>query len=176
MSKVEESKFTICKLDVNVPKHLECLWVLLRINSSKGRVNKIVICSFYCPPQSSKKRKTELIDHFQETWEKLKTKYLDSLVIFAGDANELQWKDILQKNKSLRQIVVELTRGNKIFDICNKNQWKYYQKPEILPPIKVDPDKRGEPSDLLSVKTCDKGLDILNCLYLKHPAAKSISL
>ena len=29
MSKVDDSEFTVNKLDVNVPKHLECLWVLL---------------------------------------------------------------------------------------------------------------------------------------------------
>ena len=47
---VSSSKFIITKLNVAIPKPLETLWALLRPKVPTG-INKIILCSFYCPPQ-----------------------------------------------------------------------------------------------------------------------------
>ena len=52
--------FTLSKLNMCIPHNLEVVWGILKTNTETGKINKIIVCSFYCPPRSRKK--TILID------------------------------------------------------------------------------------------------------------------
>ena len=82
-----------------------------------------------------------------QTWHTLKLKHPSAGVIYAGDANELDWQLILNHDKNLRQIVLDPTRGKNILDVCITDLWNFYQRPVIVPPIVVDDNKKGEPSN-----------------------------
>ena len=51
---VNSSKFTVSKLNIPIPKPLEIVWALLRPNEHTGVVRKVILCSFYSPPNSKK--------------------------------------------------------------------------------------------------------------------------
>ena len=62
---VNTDKFTISKLNVERPLCLEVVWGLLRPLETTGKITKIIVCCFYCPPKS--KRKAILIEHLTMT-------------------------------------------------------------------------------------------------------------
>ena len=64
------NKFYVSKLNIEIPKPLEIVWGMLRPKIIFGGVSKIIICSFYSPPNSRKK--SALIDHMAVTINKLK--------------------------------------------------------------------------------------------------------
>ena len=105
------------------------------------------MCSFYCPPTTTKKTKEDLINHIIETWHKLKMQFPSAGVILAGDANHLQWDKIVKHDKSLKQIVKDPTRGDKILDVVITDLWRYYQRPTIISAVPVDDGKKGVKSD-----------------------------
>ena len=69
--------------------------------------------------------------------------------ILAGDFNELKTDKILEISPNLRQVVTLPTRYNppSILDKIITTLHKYYQVPQIKPPLDNDPDKTGKPSD-----------------------------
>ena len=57
--------FSISKLNISIPGSLEIVWGLLRPVEIAGKITKIILCCFYCPPKSTKK--SALIDHMTLT-------------------------------------------------------------------------------------------------------------
>ena len=49
-------RFSVAKLNIPIPKPLEIVWALLRPNIPTGDIRKIILCSFYSPPNSRKIR------------------------------------------------------------------------------------------------------------------------
>ena len=62
---IKSSKFTVSKLNILIPRPLEVVWALLRPNEVSGRIKKVILCSFYSPPNSRKNR--DLVDHISIT-------------------------------------------------------------------------------------------------------------
>ena len=52
-------KFFLSKLNIEIPKPIEVVWGLLRPKKVVGSMSKIILCSFYSPPNF---RKKQLID------------------------------------------------------------------------------------------------------------------
>ena len=77
------NKFYVSKLNIEIPKPLEIVWGMLRPKIIFGGVSKIIICSFYSPPNSRKK--SALIDHMAVTINKLKILHPKASYIIAGD-------------------------------------------------------------------------------------------
>ena len=48
--------FQVSKLNIDVPKPLECLFALVKPNTTVGKMRKIIAICFYCPPRSKAKR------------------------------------------------------------------------------------------------------------------------
>jgi hypothetical protein len=76
-------KFSLVKLNIDIPNAVEVVWGLLRPKKIIGRIRKIILCSFYCPPRS--KKKTILIAHISTVLNKLKVDHPDAATIIAGD-------------------------------------------------------------------------------------------
>ena len=143
---VNTEKFSISKLNISHPNCLEIVWGLLKPHEVTGKINKIIVCCFYCPPKST--RKTVLIEHMTLTLQSLLTTFPKAGVLISGDRNDLSIERLLTVDSSLRQLVLKGTRGLKVLDIVLTNLAVFFQEPVIVPPIQVDnPCKPGVPSD-----------------------------
>ena len=139
------SRFSVSKLNITIPKPLEIVWALLRPFESTGEIRKIILCSFYSPPNSRKNNL--LIDHISVTYNALKIQYPNAGILISGDKNNLDEKNILALNPDFRQMVSQNTRKNKILTILITDIHSYYHVPQIVPPVPVDVPGQGVPSD-----------------------------
>ena len=138
-------KFSLVKLNIEIPNSVEVVWGLLRPKKIIGRIRKIILCSFYCPPRS--KKKTILIDHISTVLNKLKVDHPDAATIIAGDKNDLDESRILALDPTLVQLVRRPTRKDKILSIVITDLRRFYVEPRIVDPIPVDNPMIGVPSD-----------------------------
>ena len=139
---------------IKIPWGVEIVWSILtpKHTNSSSVVKKIIAASFYCKPGS--KKKTLLLDHISETYHFLSSRYPDGLFwIIMADKNEMRLDNILTLNPDFKQLVDQPTRDNpaQILDIIVSNLGQYYQIPTVEPPLEVDDDKVGSPSDHLMV-------------------------
>ena len=71
-------------------------------------VKKVILCSFYSPPNS--KKNVQLIDHISVTYNRLKIQHPDAAMLLSGDKNNLDENKILALNPNFRQLVNQNTR------------------------------------------------------------------
>ena len=133
------------KLHIEIPKSVEVVWGLLRPKIPVGKINKIILCSFYCPPRSKKKR--DLIDHISTVLNKLKVDHANAATIIAGDKNDLDENLILALDPALHQIVRRPTRKDNLLSVVITDLRRFYVEPRIIDPIPVDNPGKGVPSD-----------------------------
>ena len=148
---VNLEKFSCEKLKVNNPSNLEAVWGLLQSKNSTAKYKKIIVCSFYSPP--NKKRNTKMADHIVSTLQMLYSKYPDCGIILGADRNNMDIKPILSCGLRLRQVVNLSTRQGAILDIIIMNLSSYFKSPVIVPPLQPDDPNKGKPSDH-SVPVC----------------------
>ena len=48
--------YLLSKLNITIPAGVEIVWGLLKPLTSTDKITKIIVCSFYSPPKSKKKR------------------------------------------------------------------------------------------------------------------------
>ena len=138
--------YSLSKLNICIPNNLEIVWGILKPNQVTGKISKIIVCSFYCPPKS--KKKSILLEHMTLTLQSLRLKYPGAGVIISGDRNDLKMEKLKSIDPALKQLVMKGTRVPKILTVVLSDLQKYYQEPEIVKPIDVDnPEKGGSPSD-----------------------------
>ena len=145
----KSDRFYTSKLNIQIPQPLEVVWGLLRPKIQIGKVRKIVLCSFYCPPNSRKK--SSLIEHLTITINRLKIEHPNANFIIGGDKNDLNENEILSICPSFRQLVLKPTRKSKTLTVVITDLHRFYQEPLIIPPVPVDPGASGSPSDHLGV-------------------------
>ena len=58
-------KFSVDKLPVHIPQNLEAVWGLLKSKNPSAKFKKMIICSFYSPP--NKQRNSKMADHIVGT-------------------------------------------------------------------------------------------------------------
>ena len=148
---VNVNKFSVEKLKVTIPGNLEVVWGLLRPKNPSTKFKKIIICSFYSPP--NKKKNSKMADHIVSTLQMLYSKYPDCGVILGADKNEMDIKPILSCGLRLRQVVNRSTRLGAILDIIIMNCSGYYKTPVIVPPLQPDDPSKAKASDH-SVPVC----------------------
>ena len=138
-------RFSVTKLNIFIPKPLEIVWALMRPINPTGDVKKVILCSFYSPPNSRKNK--QLIDHISITYNSLKIQHPEAAFLMSGDKNDLDEKHILALNPNFRQIVSKNTRNLKILTILITDLHSYFHSPLIIPPVPVDVPGQGVPSD-----------------------------
>ena len=148
---VNQENFLLEKLNIHIPHNLEIIWGLVRPKNENATFKKIIVCSFYSPPNSRKNSK--LNDHIVTTLHMLNTKYPDSPMILGADKNKMDITPILNCGLRLKQLVDLPTRGDKILDIIIMNTPQLYKSPTIIPPVPCDDPNAGVPSDH-SVPVC----------------------
>ena len=138
--------YSISKLNVLIPGNLEIVWGLLRPTEVTGKITKIILCCFYCPPKST--RKSALIEHMTLTLQSLRSTFQNSGVIISGDRNDLSIDRLRSIDPLLKQTVLKGTRGPNILTVVLTDLETFYEEPVIVPPIEVDnPSKGGVLSD-----------------------------
>jgi hypothetical protein len=143
----------LCPDIITVPTGVEVTWALLvtKNNTTASEFRQTAVAVIYCKPRSRKK--TALVDHLSESYHYLKARYGSQLnFILAGDTNDLKLEKISQISSDLKQIVHSPTRENRngvdtMLDPVFTTLHKYYQEPEIKPPLDNDPGNDGKPSD-----------------------------
>jgi hypothetical protein len=110
-----------------------------------GKISVIIVCCFYSPPKSRKN--PALLEHITLTLQSLLTTYPQAGVIISGDRNNIDIAALLQIDPSLRQTVNQNTKDQKILDVILSNLQRFYNVPEIVPPISPDVPGKGVPSD-----------------------------
>ena len=89
-----------------------------------------------------------LIEHMTLTLQSLLTTFPKAGVLISEDRNYLNIERLLTVDSSLRQIVLQGTRGLRVLDVVLTNLAAFLKEPIIVPPIEVDnPLKGGKPSD-----------------------------
>ena len=138
-------RFSLVKLNIEIPTSVEVVWGPLRPKKVIGKINKIILCSFYCPPRS--KKKNILIDHISTVLNNLKVDHPNAATIIAGDKNDLDESRILALDPALAQLVRRPTRKDKILSIVISDLRRFFIEPKIVDAIPVDNPAKGVPSD-----------------------------
>ena len=137
--------FSISKLNIPLPRCVEVVWGLLKPKIVTGKIKTIIVCCFYSPPRSRKNQ--VLIDHLTVTLQSLLAVHVNAGVIISGDRNSIDISTLLSIDPSLRQSVRHGTRGEKVLDVICSNLARFFNEPEIIPPIQPDRAGHGVPSD-----------------------------
>ena len=90
------TKYTLEKIEVNIPKSVEVVYGLLcpRLSKSGTKIKVIIVVAFYSPPKS--KKRTALTDHIVTTCQALLTKHPNAAIVFiGGDRNEMSNNPII---------------------------------------------------------------------------------
>ena len=148
---VNQEKFNLENLQINIPHNLEIIWGLLRPKSEEAFFKKLIVCSFYSPPNSRKNSK--MTDHIITTLHMLKMKHPDAPILMGSDKNSMDIRPILCAGLRLRQVVDLPTRQGKILSVIIMNIPNLYNSPVIIPPVPCDDPSSGQPSDH-SVPVC----------------------
>ena len=142
------TKFQVTKLNVAIPKPLECMFALVKpVDKNVGKIQCFVAVCFYSPPKS--KKNSELIDLITVEISRLCSQHSGCGVLICGDKNDLHIEKLLSGDPSLRQIVVHNTNKNKdkVLDVVMTDLHAGYQEPVLLPAVPVDQGRQGVPSD-----------------------------
>ena len=147
-----EKNFHLTKLNINIPKPLEACFALLKPTNPTGKLTKFICISFYSPPRCKSNKK--LIEFLTSTVAKLRTEHLRSGVIMAADINDLKLPVLLSYDPTMKQIVRGFTnkKQDKILDCFITDLHGLLQEPTILPPMQVDPGKKGKDGDHMGVE------------------------
>ena len=128
---INPNKFNVSKLNISIPKPLEIVWGILRPVDPTGEIRKIILCSFYSPPNSRKNN--ALIDHISVTYNSLKMQHPDAGTLICGDKNSLDENKILALDPNFSQIVSQNTRKNKILSIIITDLKNFSMSPWLSP-------------------------------------------
>ena len=88
----------------------ELLWVHLKFQN-----NVIFVGAVYHPPKTNEYKSEELIDRIAGDIEEIMANNLNSLIIVAGDVNQLSNSSLVEKT-GLQQTVRQSTRGDAFLD------------------------------------------------------------
>ena len=117
-----KNSITSIKLKINVPEHLECMWVSARPKWLPRYFSVIILCGIYYPGSSSlyAPPQEDLILHIITGVGMVRSKFANPLIFLMGDFNDLPIDDLCKTCK-LKQIVTVPTRNNATIDLILTN-------------------------------------------------------
>ena len=142
---VNQEMFKLEKLDICIPHKLEVVWGIIKCKDERANFKKILVCSFYSPPNS--KKNIKLTDHLISSLHMLATKYPEAPIIMGADKNKMDIQPLLNCGLRLKNIVDIGTRKGSILDVIITNIPKYYNSPIVVPPVPCDDPANGVPRD-----------------------------
>ena len=111
------------KINVNVPDHLEVIYISIRPKWLPRSISNIIVCAVYYPGSNSKYAppQDDLKMHLNEQIHKFYSKYADPLILLMGDFNDLPVKDLCD-SCNLKQVVKVPTRKDATLDLIMMNR------------------------------------------------------
>ena len=140
---VNEDLVSARKIDIDVPEHIESLWISIRPKWLPRSISTIIVAGVYYPGSTSPyaPEQEDIILHLTETVHKLYQKYKKPLFIIMGDFNDLNIVELCDACE-LKQVVKVPTRKNAILDLIFTNSSNlFYENPSTLPNIGVSDHK-----------------------------------
>jgi hypothetical protein len=115
--------------------NFECLWLWLRPLVYLSRpLCGIAICAVCHPSGLPQDDHQSLKEYLSSTIDLLCNRYPNCGIILLGDFNNLEISHLSARH-NLKQVVKAPTRGSSILDLIITNLLKYYQTPQLLPPL-----------------------------------------
>ena len=125
------------QLNINVPEHIECIWLSFRPSKLPRSISVIIIACLYYPGHTSlyAPSQEDIAFHITETVHHISNSHSKPLFMIMGDFNDLMIDEICDTCK-LNQIVTVPTRNNTTLDkiLTNANN-EFYNDPISLPVI-----------------------------------------
>jgi hypothetical protein len=141
---IRESITYKLRLDLSNDQY-ECVWIVLRPVWLPRSISRIAIACVYIPPSVNMETVNSFCDYFCYCYDKLKSESPCTAIIAAGDfnpdSNGLNIRTITRQCH-IKQIVKTPTRGNAVLDLIITDIHKFYEDPEILPPLGTSDHKR----------------------------------
>ena len=134
---VNKDFVSVRKLDIDVPEHIESLWISIRPKWLPRSISIIIVAGVYYPGSNSAYApdQDDIILHLTETVHQLYQGYENPLFIIMGDFNDLNIDELCDACK-LKQVVKVPTRKNATLDlILTNNSNDFYESPSTLPSI-----------------------------------------
>ena len=131
------NKFQSSKLKIDVPNHLECLWVRVKPIWLPRKFTTIIVCAIYYPGSTSiyAPPKEDIILHLTSSVLKLRTRYYNPLFLLMGDFNDLPIDEICTTCE-FKQLVKDPTRKEAILDLILTNiNNDLFEIPKTMPKI-----------------------------------------
>ena len=125
------------QMKIDVPDHLECLWVSCRPTWLPRLASIIIICAVYYPGSKSMyaPNSDELLDHIIINVQNLKSKYSSPLFFIMGDFNDLNINRLLVTCQLTQKVQIP-TRKDATLDYIITNAYDdWYHPPSSLPKI-----------------------------------------
>ena len=122
---------------MDVPAHIECLWISIRPKWLPRGISNIIVAGIYYPGSKSiyAPDQEDILLHITDSVHKLYKKYSNPLFVLMGDFNDLCVDEICD-SCNLNQVVKIPTRKNATLDLILTNRDnKYYKDPVSLPKI-----------------------------------------
>ena len=142
------SRFFIIDPKISVPQGVEVVWSIITPKSLPkwAKIKRICLASIYISPRSNYKSQT--ITHIIESIHSIRTYYDNDIALcLGGDFNKFPIEDILDSLGSLQSVQWECTRKNEVLDLVITDMHTHYLPTTTIPPLGVDSDKKGVPSD-----------------------------
>ena len=111
------------KVNIEVPEHIETIWVSLRLTWLPRSISNIIVGGAYYPGSTSEYApdQEDIILHITETVHKLYNRYANPLFVIMGDFNDLKINAICNAC-ALNQVVKVLTRKKATLDLILTNK------------------------------------------------------
>ena len=125
------------KLNIDVPEHIETIWISIRPKWLPRAISTIIVAGVYYPGSTSfyAPNQDDIILHITETVHLLSNKYVKPLFMIMGDFNNLKIDEIVDAC-NLKQVVKVPTRNDATLDLILTNiNNEYYENPTSLPSI-----------------------------------------
>ena len=116
--------------DLSNPE-FEALWLLIKPRRLPRGINSIVLGAIYHPQNSDNRA---MLAYSTESLDRALTANPGAAIILTGDFNQFKHRQLCN-SFSLKQIVKNATRGSNILDKMFTNISKFYDVPEIVPPL-----------------------------------------
>ena len=116
--------------DISVPD-IESIWLLLKPSRLPRGFNSIILGAIYHPPRNDDR---SLLAHIMESLDRALASNPGAAVILTGDFNQFKHRQLCS-SFSLKQIVKRPTRGSNVLDKIFTNVSKFYNVPDVVPPV-----------------------------------------
>ena len=154
--------------DISVPD-IESIWLLLKPSRLPRGFDSIILRAIYHPPRNDDR---SLLAHIMESLDRVLASNPGAAVILTGDFKQFKHRQLCC-SFSLKQIVKRPTRGSNVLDKIFTNFSKFYNVPDVVPPVGFTDHNSATLLLLTPLNHC-KNLGTVRFIRDAHPANRRL--